>query len=462
MSKILIAEDDPCLRKLLADFFQDKGDEVIEATDGAEAVHKLEEHIFDLILAELRLPGKSGIDVLRAAKSSHEPTPVLMLTGPTEAAAALEALKLGACDYLLTQTPLNLDEIRLRADKALECHRLVTAMDYLKQTQPYLGDGERIIGHSAQLRKALASVKKETSTTSTILIKGEPGTGKALLAAAIHANSPRRERTFVTVTCAALPEHLLESDLFGHEKGAFSGAGRQRIGGFAQANLGTLLLREIGALGPGTQQKVLRVLRHREFELLGGSKTMSVDVRVIAATNRDLKQAIREGRFRSDLYARLNVISVEIPSLQERPEDIIPLAHFFLQKYGRLFGRRVKGFDAAAQKALLSYPWPGNMRELENTVERCVLLAKGELIGLSGLGTIVRQAASGESEDRVVKLPPRGISLKEIERQAIVQALQRTNWVQKEAAALLDITPRVMNYKLKTHGISHPKWPKRR
>ncbi|MBI3326933.1 MAG: sigma-54-dependent Fis family transcriptional regulator [Nitrospinae bacterium] len=461
MSNILIAEDDPFLRELVADLFREHGEEVVEAADGDEALQKLEAHIFDLIICELRIPGKSGIDVLHAAKRIDELTPVIILSSHADVAAALEALQLGAYDYLLKREPFSLAELRMRAERALTCSHLVRAIDHLKDTQPYICDCEHVVGYSARLQKTLASLRKEVSTTSTILITGEPGTGKTLLAAAIHATSPRRTHTFVEVNCAALPEQRLTSELFGYAQSALPGADRQRIGCFERAQLGTLFLHGIGGMALNTQTKVLRVLQERKLERGGSSRSVMVDVRVIAAANRGLKQAMREGRFRADLYARLNVISVEMPPLRERPEDILPLAHFFLQKYNRLFGRGVKRFDAPVQKAFLTYPWPGNIRELANTVERGVLLAMGEVIGLSSLGMDNRHFAAGE-EDTVVKLPSRGVSLKEVERQALLQALQTAKWVQKDAAAILDISPRVMNYKLKTHSITHAKWLKRR
>lgn len=455
MRKILIAEDDPSLRDLLAESFREQGEEVVEVGNGIEAVQRLETHIFDLIISELRLPDKSGIDVLRVAKSSNDLTPVIVLTGDADVDAAVEALKVGAYDYLLKRKPFNLDELHIQAAKALECCPTAYAIEYLRHIQPDICDFDHIIGHASQLQTILSALKKDVSTTATILITGEPGTRKKWLAGAIHANSPRRHRTFVKVNCGGLHEHLLESELFGHEQGAFPGADFRRIGCFEHANLGTLLLEKIEDMSPGIQAKILRVLQGHEFERLGSSRTITVDVRVIVTANRGVKQAVREGRIRPDLYARLNVVSVEVPPLRERSEDIIPLAHCFRQQYNRVLGRRVKGFDAAAGKALVTYRWPGNMWELENTVARGVLLAEGEVIGLSVLG-IVEQRTAREREP-VVKLPPRGVSLKEIEKQAILQALQRTKWVQKDAAALLDISPRVMNYKLKMYGITHPK-----
>jgi transcriptional regulator with GAF, ATPase, and Fis domain len=295
-------------------------------------------------------------------------------------------------------------------------------------------------------------------SNTTVLIRGETGTGKELIAGAIHHNSHRAGRNFVKVNCAALPETLLESELFGHEKGAFTGADRQRIGRFEQADGGSLFLDEVGDMSAAIQAKILRVLQEHEFERLGGTRTQKVDVRLIAATNRDLSQMVASGQFREDLYYRLNVVSVEMPPLRERKEDIIALAMFFVKKFAGELKKKCDGLDPEAQKMLLRYNWPGNIRELENAIERAMLLADGSLIatddlrlGEAATSGVPREAAS------IVKIPPTGIALEEIERLALVEALKMSNWVQKDAAELLSISPRVMNYKIKTLGIEFPR-----
>jgi DNA-binding NtrC family response regulator len=462
VSAILIAEQDLALRTQLADFLRQQGHHITEACAGLEAIHRLEQCLFEVILTDFRLPEASGSDILRAAQSTHELTPVLMFIAPDDLHNAFEILKLGAHDYLPKYDPINLEEVSLRVDRALECRRMVQAITYLRRAHPHLCAGERIISHSVHLQRLLSRLQRDIATSAHVLITGEPGTGKGVLAAAIHMHSPRRAQTLATVDCAALAERDLESELFGHERNAFPGAQTQYIGGFEHANQGTLFLHHIGDLSPRIQLKVLRVLQERTFERLGSFRTIHVDVRVVASTNRNLTEAIRARRFRADLYRRLNMISVEMPMLRHCPEDILPLAQVFRQRYNRLFGRRVKRFDEEVQRALLDYAWPGNLRELECTIAHGVCREAEEVMCLSSLGLGARRSRAGGSEERIVRLPSNGVSLKDIEREALVQALQRTNWVQKDAAAHLDITPRVMHYKLKTHGITPPRGSPRR
>jgi transcriptional regulator with GAF, ATPase, and Fis domain len=308
----------------------------------------------------------------------------------------------------------------------------------------------------------LGVVKKVAKSNTTVLIRGETGTGKELIAGAIHHNSLRNSRNFVKVNCAALQENLLESELFGHEKGAFTGADKQRVGRFEQADGGTLFLDEIGDMSANTQAKILRVLQEHEFERLGGTRTLRVDVRLIAATNRSLPQMVAHGQFREDLYYRLNVVSIETPPLRERKEDINALAAFFLKRFAGELKKRVDGLSNDAVKLLMRYNWPGNIRELENAIERGVLLTEGPQLtsGDLRLGELSTSQGSGDASP-VVKIPPTGIALEEIERQAIIEALKMSNWVQKDAAELLAISPRVMNYKIKTHGIDYARGGRR-
>ena len=305
-------------------------------------------------------------------------------------------------------------------------------------------------------------VKKVAKSNTTVLIRGETGTGKELIAGATHHNSLRVNRNFVKVNCAALQENLLESELFGHEKGAFTGADKQRIGRFEQADGGTLFLDEIGDMSPSTQAKILRVLQEHEFERLGGTRTLRVDVRMIAATNRDLSGMVQAGQFREDLYYRLNVVSIEMPPLRERKDDIVPLAQTFIRKFAGELKKKIDSLEPDAQKLLMRYNWPGNIRELENTIERAILLAEGRAIAAVDL-RLGEVPTAGGSRDHasVVKIPPTGIPLEDIERHALVEALKMSNWVQKDAAELLSISPRVMNYKIKTLGIEFPRGPAR-
>jgi transcriptional regulator with GAF, ATPase, and Fis domain len=293
-------------------------------------------------------------------------------------------------------------------------------------------------------------------------VRGETGTGKELIAGAIHHNSHRTSRNFIKVNCAALQENLLESELFGHEKGAFTGADKQRIGRFEQADGGTLFLDEIGDMSANTQAKILRVLQEHEFERLGGTRTIRVDVRLIAATNRDLPSMGEAGTFREDLYYRLNVVTIEMPPLRERKEDVAALAGFFIRRFAGELKKKIEGLDPDALKLLMRYNWPGNIRELENAIERAVLLTEGPQLSNSdlSLGELTTGQPSGDASP-VVKIPPTGIALEEIERQAIIEALKMSNWVQKDAAELLAISPRVMNYKIKTLGSDYSRGGRR-
>jgi len=318
-------------------------------------------------------------------------------------------------------------------------------------------DLSRIVGSSGALKHVLKIVKKVAHSNSTVLIRGETGTGKELVAGAIHYGSPRAERTFVKVNCAALQENLLESELFGHEKGAFTGADRLRIGRFEQADGGTLFLDEVGDMSPSTQAKILRVLQEQEFERLGGTRGIKVDVRIIAATNRNLGQMVQDGRFRKDLLYRLHVVSIDMPPLQHRKEDIPLLAQHFLHRFATEQGKTLEGIGPEAVKVLMCHDWPGNIRELENVIERAVLLAENPLVTVADLQ--IGESLSWTAEhDRTpaVRIPPNGIALEEIERQALLEALRMSNWVQKDAATLLGISPRVMSYKLKVFKIETP------
>ena len=369
---------------------------------------------------------------------------------------AVEAMKHGAFDYV--QKPFELEEMEVKVEKALELKRLRNELDYLRNERQENYDFDKIVGGSESLGRVLGVVRKVAKSNSTVLIRGETGTGKELIAGAIHHNSLRSARNFVKVNCAALQENLLESELFGHEKGAFTGADRQRIGRFEQADGGTLFLDEIGDMSASTQAKILRVLQEHEFERLGGTRTIRVDVRLIAATNRDLSAMVASGHFREDLYYRLNVVSVETPPLRERKEDILALAMHFIRRFGSELKKRLDGLDNDAQKLLVRYNWPGNIRELENAIERAALLAETPMIMSSDLrlGDFAPAGTSRESQS-VVKIPPTGIALEDIERQAITEALKMANWVQKDAAELLQISPRVMNYKIKTLNIEMPR-----
>src|SRR5687767_11303600 len=460
MGRILIADDHDSLRRGMAQALGDAGHDVEEAPNGNNAIEKLHEGFFDVVVSDLKMGGSTGLDVLKTAKALHPTTAVILMTAFGSVSTAVEAMKIGAFDYV--QKPFEIEEMEVKIEKALELRRMRHELDYLRHAQGDIYDFERIIGSSGALQRVLGIVKKVAKSNTTVLIRGETGTGKELIAGAIHHNSLRSARNFVKVNCAALQENLLESELFGHEKGAFTGADKQRVGRFEQADGGTLFLDEIGDMSANTQAKILRVLQEHEFERLGGTRTLRVDVRLIAATNRNLPQMVSTGHFREDLYYRLNVVSIETPPLRERKEDITALATFFLRRFAGELKKRVDGVAPDALKLLMRYNWPGNIRELENSIERAVLLCEGSQVTSSDLrlGELSTSTPSGESSP-VVKIPPTGIALEEIERQALIEALKMSNWVQKDAAELLSISPRVMNYKIKTLNIDYSRGGRR-
>jgi len=456
MARILIADDHDALRRALARALVDAGHEVEEAPNGNFAIERLHEGSFDVVLSDLKMGGSDGLDVLRSAKALHPSAAVILMTAFGSVGTAVEAMRIGAFDYV--QKPFEIEEMEIKIGKALELRRMRHEIDYLRHTQNDIYNFDSIVGSSPALQKVLGVVRKVAKSNTTILIHGETGTGKELIAGAIHHNSMRSGRNFVKVNCAALQENLLESELFGHEKGAFTGADKQRIGRFEQADGGTMFLDEVGDMSPSTQAKILRVLQEHEFERLGGTRTLKVDVRLIAAANRSLPAMVAAGQFREDLYYRLNVVSVEMPPLRERKEDISALADFFVRRFSAELKKKIDGIAPDAYKLLMRYNWPGNIRELQNALERAVLLTEGHVITAEDL-RLGETASFGSDADaaRVVRVPPAGIALEEIERQALIESLKMCNWVQKDAAELLHVSPRVINYKIKTLGIRLPR-----
>jgi two-component system response regulator AtoC len=455
MGRILIADDHDALRRGLVRGLSESGHEVEEASNGNAAIERLHEGYFDVVLSDLKMGGSDGLDVLRTTRALHPTTAVILMTAFGTVNTAVDAMKIGAFDYV--QKPFEIEEMELKIEKALELRRMRHELDYLRHTQQDIYNFEHIIGSSGALQRVLSVVKKVAKSNTTVLIRGETGTGKELIAGAIHHNSLRASRNYVKVNCAALQENLLESELFGHEKGAFTGADKQRIGRFEQSDGGSLFLDEIGDMSASTQAKILRVLQEHEFERLGGTRTLRVDVRLVAATNRDLPAMVAAGQFREDLYYRLNVVTIEMPPLRERKEDVQALASFFIKRFSGELKKKMDGLDTEATKLLMRYNWPGNIRELENAIERAMLLTEGSQITADDLrlGDVGSTQASGGQCP--VKIPPSGIPLEEIERAALIEALKMSNWVQKDAAELLAISPRVMNYKIKTLNIEFPR-----
>ncbi len=458
MKKMLVAEDESTLRQGIATAFRERGWDVVEAADGAEAFARLEESVFDVLVTDYQMPQKNGLEVLKRAKMINEGTVGLVMTAYGTVESAVDAMKAGAYDYVLK--PFDLEEMELKVERAVEHRRLLARIEAYDRAE-IVPRFENIVGESPQMKEVFRTIEKVARSNATVLVLGETGVGKELVAEALHRNSSRSDRPFVKMNCAALHESLLESELFGHERGAFTGADRQRTGRFELANEGTLFLDEIGNMTASTQAKVLRVLQEREFERLGGSRTVKVDVRLVAATNKNLEEAIHRGEFREDLYYRLNVVNISVPPLRERKEDIVPLASHFIERYAKELKKDVRGLEPAAVRALKRHTWPGNIRELENTIERAVLMAEARFLQEEDLNLgAAGRAASDNIASLNLRLPPTGIALDELERQAILEALRISNWVQKDAAKFLGISSRVMNYKVAKYEIKNTRWSK--
>ena len=455
MGRILVVDDHDSLRKGLVKALSNAGHDVEEAANGTVAIERLQDSQFDVVLTDLRMGGADGLDVLRTASKVQPHAAVILMTAFGSIHTAVEAMKIGAVDFV--QKPFEIEEMELKIDKAIELRHLKHQVDYLRNAQQENYDFDRIVGASGALQQVLGIVTKVARSNSTVMIKGETGTGKELIAGAIHHNSLRASKAFVKVNCAALQENLLESELFGHEKGAFTSADKQRIGRFEQADGGTLFLDEVGDMSPSTQAKILRVLQEHEFERLGGTRTLRVDVRIITASNRNLATMVKEGRFREDLFYRLNVVSVEMPPLRDRKDDIPALAEFFVKRFSNELKKRVDAIEPDALRVMMRHHWPGNIRELENVIERAVLLTDGTVLTLNDLQIGEQTSTHSGERSSVVKIPPTGIPLEEIERQAVTEALKMSNWIQKDAADLLAISPRVMNYKIKILNIEIPR-----
>ncbi len=450
---ILIVDDDKGHLSMLKTILAGWGHAVQGVEDGVDAIEWVKETPYDAVLMDVRMAKVSGIEALEKIKAINPAIPVIIMTAYSSVDTAVEAMKLGAYDYLTK--PLNFDELKLILERSLEHMKLLRENQTLRERISEDSSLANIIGRSRPMHELLNMVKTVASTEATILISGESGTGKELIARAIHANSNRRKNSLVTVNCAALTETLLESELFGHEKGAFTGADKRRDGRFMQANGGSIFLDEIGEIPLPMQAKLLRAIQEREIQRVGGDKTLKVDVRIIAATNRDLLIEVEKGTFREDLYYRLNVVNLALPALRERTEDIPLLAGFFLTRYAELNRKQLKGFTPLAMDMLVKYGWPGNVRELENAVERAVILAAGEFVVEKDLPPTVTghfREICGEPE-LSASGDMGGKSLQEVERLAIEQTLAKTGGNKSEAAKLLNITRTTLDNKIKKYGI---------
>jgi two-component system response regulator HydG len=448
-ARIIVVDDEENHRAMLRAVLQDAGYEVAEAGDGPEAIRAVEQEPFDLILLDIRMDTMDGIEALNEIRKISPFVPVLMMTAYASVKTAVEALKAGAFDYLTK--PLDIDELKILVEKALEHYHLREENLALKERLGSRFDFSRIIGKSPKMKAIFDLVAQVAPTDATVLILGESGTGKELVANAIHHNSPRSSQPFIKVACAALPETLLESELFGHERGAFTGAVARREGRFQSAHRGTIFLDEVAEMSPATQAKLLRVLQEKEFTPLGGNRTIKVDVRVIAATNKDLEKEVKEGRFREDLYYRLNVVPVLLPPLRERKEDIPDLALHFLALYREKTQKDIREISGKALDLLVRNDWPGNIRELENCLERAVIMARGEVIAPADLPSHI-QALSSDKQDSGAYFPS-GISLQEMEKDLILKTLEDTGGNRSRAADILGINRRTLQIKLKEYGM---------
>jgi two-component system response regulator HydG len=460
-ARLLVVEDNHTLRRGIARALADVFGSVDEEATGAGALARFgdpTQPAYDVIVTDLRLPGATGLDVLSAARQREQRTAVILMTAYGTIDTAVEAMKRGAFDFV--QKPFELEQLEVRVAKALEHGSLLREVRRLREERAARFGSEQIIGCSAALETALAMARKVAPSRSTVLVTGETGTGKELVAGMIHGLSPRADGPFVKVNCAALPETLLESELFGHERGAFTGADRLRIGRFEQAHGGTLFLDEVGDMAAATQSKLLRVLQDREFFRLGGNKAICSDVRIVAATNQDLEREIQAGRFREDLFFRLNVIRIQMPPLRDRPEDTEQLARHFAVEFAAELGRPARVLSDAAVARLRAHRWPGNVRELRNVLERALLLADGECIDAADID--LPEAPTHAGSALRIDLPAEGLSLRSVERDLVLSALRKSGFVQKDAAALLGVSRRKLNYMIQRMGITHPSWRRNR
>jgi DNA-binding NtrC family response regulator len=447
---VLLVEDEERIRKTLSRALREDGHEVVTASRAEEAEPLLQARSFDLLVVDNVLPGRSGLELVRALTASTaegERPQILMMTAHATVENAIEAMKLGAFDYL--QKPFEIDQLLVVARRAVEHQRLRTEHLYLRRERDEDFGSYGLVGRSRAIQELTATIALVARSRSTVLVSGETGTGKELVARAIHHRSAERDMPLIKVNCAAIPEALLESEMFGHVRGAFTGATATKKGKFALADGGTIFLDEIGTMSPALQAKLLRVVQEREFEPLGSERSQRVDVRIIAATNRDLRRMVGEGRFLEDLYYRLSVIPLVIPTLRERKEDVPLLVEHFVAKHAQRLGKRIERVDDEALAALAAYDWPGNVRELENAVERAVVLATRSSVGLAEIVLVGAPSAGGPG------LPSTRIrdNVEWAERESIRRALERTGGHKKEAAAVLGISQRALSYYLGKHGI---------
>ena len=455
--RILLVDDDADIRETMVTLLTMNDYSVTSVADGQSAIEEVKKEKFNIVITDLMMPKMTGIDVIKNLKAIDPDLQCIVITGYATVSTAVDAMKAGAYDYLMK--PFNGTEVLMLLKRVMELQDLQAENSQLKRTLNQRYGYEKLIGNSEGIQKVCSLIEKVAETDSTILILGESGTGKELVARTIHYNSPRKNKPLIPINCGAIPETLLESELFGHEKGAFTGASTTRIGRFELADGGTIFLDEIGDMSPTLQVKLLRVLQQREFERVGGVRTIKVDVRIIAATNIDLEHAVHEGKFREDLYYRLNVIPVVIPPLRERADDIPLLMDHFLSHFNKSKKRDIKGFSPAAMDILISYPWPGNIRELENLVERLIILKGNGTICPDDLPEKFISHTLNNEGALHITLPETGVNLKDVveefENNLILQAMQKAQGVKNKAAQLLSLNRTTLVEKLKKKKLDY-------
>jgi two-component system response regulator HydG len=452
--KILVVDDEVSQRKMLKANLSLDGYQVFEAEDGSEAIARVSDEFYDLILMDNRMSQVDGIEALQQIKKISPAIPVIIITAHGSVETAVQALQSGAHDYLTK--PLDIDELRIKIHQTLEFWRLKEENILQKRRIESLFDTAGIVGRAPAMKEVLETVAQVAPSEASVLILGESGTGKELIANALHQGSLRVDKRFIKVNCASIPETLLESELFGHEKGAFTGAVNRRAGRFELADSGTIFLDEIGEMNLPTQAKLLRVLQEREFEPLGSTKTVKVDIRVIAASNKNLEQEVGKRTFREDLYYRLNVVPIHLPPLRDRKEDIPLLTEHFVNKYNEKNSRNVLGFHPRALDALMRYSWPGNIRELENVVERAVILTREDYVPYSELPEAVKGESGDDLSEQIRSGIRAGMTIKEMERELIISTLEETDGNRTHSARILGITRRTLQHKLKEYEIDIP------
>ncbi len=442
--RILVVDDEANARLALADLLREEGYKIDTAADAFKALGKMEAFAPHVVLTDLKMPGMDGIELMEKIHSGPSPVAVVVMTAFGAVESAVSAMRKGAADYLVK--PINFDELLIVLNRTLEREFLRRETVELRKRIDDRLDRKNIVGNSNEMNEVFEVVEQVAGSRASVLLEGESGTGKELVAEAIHQRSPRRHKPFIKLHCAALAESLLESELFGHERGAFTGAVARKDGRFHIADGGTLFLDEIGEISPSVQVKLLRFLQEHEFERVGGNETLRVDVRIVAATNRDLKEEVDRGAFREDLYYRLNVINLKLPALRDRRDDVLPLAEHFLDIYNKANDKNIVRMSSECAEKLRAYDWPGNVRELENAIERAVVMCRGSEIGASHLPTsVVPQSKSG-----IPSIP--GTTIEEIERYAILKTLESTGGSTSQAAAVLGMSVRKIQYKIRSYG----------